>query len=334
MQTGNKRKKRILVVSGNQYRAIKMHGITKRFSESVEFIYGPGCVLCSGNKDFFHRLVAISKQENVIIATGDNYLKIPGNGSTLEKERRKGREIRTVYTINDVLLLAKHKRRDKIVFPALGFETMAAATAAAILQAKVAGLFNFTVLNGHRPLLDLVASVLPFVKTDALLFSPYDVTVLGTGVVETFVSKNKMPAAIPGDEPEQLHRAIKYLEKQDSPGMYVDPQFILKAEGEIKSQQLINEVFETVNGDEKDIFKTPYYSIASMYTLHDAEKRLPATHYQTRETACPCHDIIKGKSTPFQCRYFKKECNPLNPLGPCMASREGLCQIEFLYAKE
>ncbi len=325
----------ILVVSGSQFRAIKRQGIHKKFAGSVRFVYGPGCVLCSSPARYFDKLIRISREEKTIVATGPNYLKIPGNGSTLEKERQQGGEIRTVYTLQDVLLLAKHKRRHKIVFPALGFETMAAATAATVLQAKVAGLFNFTVLNYHRPLLPLVERFLLSRKNiNAVLFSAYDVTVTGTGILKSFAKKNNLKAAVTGEEGEQLAEAVEQLIKNNGIPLFTNKEYRLKPEGETKSQQLINEVFETLSNDSDDPFDSPYYVLSDQYALHDASKRFQKLHNEPAENGtkdCICGKIIKGEASVEQCSRFKKECTPLNPSGACMASPEGICQIEFLY---
>ena len=42
--------------------------------------------------------------------------------------------------------------------------------------------------------------------------------------------------------------------------------------------------------------------------------------------------ILSDKnSTPLQCKLFRKTCNLQNPVGVCMASREGTCAIYYKY---
>ncbi|MEG0641841.1 MAG: hypothetical protein RR515_04515, partial [Clostridium sp.] len=34
--------------------------------------------------------------------------------------------------------------------------------------------------------------------------------------------------------------------------------------------------------------------------------------------------------TPSSCKYFGYSCIPSSPIGPCMVSSEGACNIEFM----
>jgi hydrogenase expression/formation protein HypD len=34
---------------------------------------------------------------------------------------------------------------------------------------------------------------------------------------------------------------------------------------------------------------------------------------------------------PEECKLFKKECTPVNPIGACMVSKEGTCNIAYRY---
>jgi hydrogenase expression/formation protein HypD len=44
---------------------------------------------------------------------------------------------------------------------------------------------------------------------------------------------------------------------------------------------------------------------------------------------CRCRDVILGRVHPVDCPLFGKTCTPLNAVGPCMVSSEGVCGIWY-----
>jgi len=48
---------------------------------------------------------------------------------------------------------------------------------------------------------------------------------------------------------------------------------------------------------------------------------------------CKCGELLKGLAFPKECPLFGKRCNPSSPVGPCIVSIEGSCNIENRYAK-
>ncbi len=330
----------ILVVSGTQYRGFIQNGIDKLLPDNIKLVYGPGCVLCSLENGFIDLLVDISHREKVILTISPELLQARGSKSSLEEERKAGFDIRVMYTFQDILLLAKHKRRHKIVFPAIGFDTTAANTAAAVLQAKVAGLFNFTVLSRHRNLLETVMARLKIQNNiDAVIFSPQDIAVRGTKEFAALSEEKKINITVCGTEKSDLLQGLyatiqNIADKKNS--FWQQDKYELYSNGIEKSKLLINEVFsiEDIFYPGIGIIPAGGYNLNDTYTLHNAEKRLNLNKINvsnTVKTECICNEIIKGSKTPENCIFYKKQCNPLNPLGFCMASKEGLCNIEFLY---
>ena len=48
---------------------------------------------------------------------------------------------------------------------------------------------------------------------------------------------------------------------------------------------------------------------------------------------CICGPILRGLARPEDCKLFRNECNPLHPIGACMVSKEGTCNIAHRYSK-
>ena len=43
--------------------------------------------------------------------------------------------------------------------------------------------------------------------------------------------------------------------------------------------------------------------------------------------------ILRGLAIPEDCKLFRKACNPLHPIGACMVSKEGTCNIAHRYSR-
>ena len=76
-------------------------------------------------------------------------IRVPGARGSLEKARGLGADVRVIYSTLDAVALAQKMPEREVVLAAVGFETTAPATGAAILAAQKAGLRNFSVLASH-----------------------------------------------------------------------------------------------------------------------------------------------------------------------------------------
>ena len=48
---------------------------------------------------------------------------------------------------------------------------------------------------------------------------------------------------------------------------------------------------------------------------------------------CKCGEVLRGLVDPLDCPLFSTECTPTHPIGPCMVSVEGSCNIQHKYQK-
>jgi hydrogenase expression/formation protein HypD len=116
----------------------------------------------------------------------------------------------------------------------------------------------------------------------------------------------------------------------------VEIQYVraVKPEGNVRAQQMLDEVFEY--GDDwwrgLGVLKNSGLKIRSAYERHDAEKMIQVEVEETKEPkGCLCGEILRGVKKPVDCPLFGKACTPSNPIGSCMVSNEGSCQAYFLY---
>ena len=129
-------------VCGGHTSAIHRFGITSLIPPDIKLISGPGCPVCVTGKTFIDKAVACSRQENVIITTFGDLIRVPGSDSSLDMERAKGSDIRIVLSGLEALEIARMNPGKKIVFLGIGFETTAPGTAVTVISAEEKGIDN------------------------------------------------------------------------------------------------------------------------------------------------------------------------------------------------
>ena len=170
-------------------------------------------------------------------------------------------------------------------------------------------------------------------------------TIIGTKPYK----KLKARQVIAGFEQKDVLMAIYMLLKQVFEKRFVVENEYVRAvnpEGNIVAYKSIFEVFEPSDGDWRGFGIIPKtgLKIKNKYSKFDAKKKYknilnkidfsrsqkPITRLSGRQT-CICGEIIRGLKNPHQCSLFKKVCTPETPVGPCMVSCEGACNVEYRY---
>lgn len=318
--------------------SIQKFGLPYLLPETVELISGPGCPVCVTSRGFIDKAVAYSRLEDVIITTYGDLIRVPGSTSTLEKERGSGADIRIVYSILDALEIAKANPEKKVVFLGIGFETTAPSSAAGIIKARMAGIRNFYVYSAHKVMPPAMEQLIDEgVQIDGYIGPGHVSTITGKGIYEPIPEKYGLGVAISGFEPLDLMEAILMLVKQIENGdQKVEIQYTraVKPEGNIRAQQMLDEVFEY--GDDwwrgLGVLPKSGLKIRDTYSMHDSEKNIEVEVEPLIEPkGCICGDILRGVKKPKDCKLFAKGCTPSNPVGSCMVSNEGTCQAYYLY---
>ncbi len=332
----------IMAVCSGYKVTIQKHHLDRLLPAQIHIHHGAGCPACLSSPAFIDKLVEYSKRRNVIIATYSDLLGIPGSNSTLEKARTDGADISVIHSIMDALTLAKKNRRKRIVFPAVGFESAATSTAAGILQAKVAGIFNFHVLCDHKRMLPGMEAILQRneVPVDGFISSGRVAAGMGADYFRKISGKYHKPQAISGYEPEDVLEAILHLLKQiNNKTAMAENLFpsVVTGEGNPRSHQLLDEVFETDDAEWTGFgkIKGGGFKIKRAYRVHNAEEIFfdAKTPEPILPEGCLCGEIMRGVKVPADCRFFTKNCTPINAIGTCMYSEEGPCRVNFLFGR-
>ncbi len=330
----------IMEVCGGHTHAIFKFGLDQLLPEGLEFVHGPGCPVCVLPMGRIDSCLEIAAHPQVIFCTYGDAMRVPGrNGSMLDAKRR-GADIRVVYSPLDALTLAQQHPDREVVFFGLGFETTMPATALTLQQAKRLGLTNFTVFCQHITIIPTLRSLLqqPDVRIDGFLAPGHVSMVIGTTPYGFICSQFNKPLVVTGFEPlDILQGLVMLLEQRVSGRCAVENQYrrIVPDNGNLLAQQALAEVFVTKERSEwrgLGEIADSGVQLSPIYQDFDAERRF--TPQQQRVADDPrsrCGDVLTGRCKPDQCPLFGGECTPDNAFGALMVSSEGACAAYYLY---
>lgn len=328
----------LMEVCGGHTMSIQKFGIPSLLPETIKLISGPGCPVCVSSRAYIDQAIAYSRLSDVIITTYGDLIRVPGSTSSLDKEKAQGADVRIVYSILDALKIAKSNRRKKVIFLGIGFETTAPSSAAGVLNAQMAGLTNFYLYSSHKIMPPAMEALIDEgVNIDGYIAPGHVTTITGTAIYKNIPEKYGLACVVSGFEPVDLLKAILMLVNQienNDPKVEIAYARVVKPEGNIKAQQMLEEVFEL--GDDwwrgLGVLPKSGLKINEKYKLHDAEKMIPVEVEPTKEDkGCICGEILKGLKNPKDCKLFGKPCTPANPVGACMVSNEGSCHAYYRY---
>jgi len=332
---------RIMEVCGGHTMAIQRFGIPGLLPDNIELVSGPGCPVCVTSRSYIDKAVALSRQSNVIITTYGDLIRVPGSSSTLDKEKASGADVRIVYSILDALMIAKQNRQKKVVFLGIGFETTSPASAAGIIKAQMAGLFNFSVLSAHKIMPPPMAALIDEgVKIHGYICPGHVSTITGSHIYDFIPAKYGLGVVISGFEPLDLMQSIYMLVRQyesNTPSVEIQYSRAVKPEGNLKALDMLEEVFDLRTDWWRGLGELPQSGMAirEKYDDFDAEKLFQVDVEATKEDkGCICGEVLKGQKKPSDCKLFAKACHPGDPVGACMVSNEGACQAWYRYKRE
>lgn len=334
----SKKEIRLMEVCGGHTMAIQKFGIPALLPETIKLISGPGCPVCVSDRKFIDQIVAYSRLPNVIITTYGDLIRVPGSSSSLNEEKAAGRDIRIVYSVLDALKIAEENPNKTIVFPGIGFETTAPASAAGILNAEKRGIKNFLVYSSHKIMPPAMAALIDEgVNLHGYIAPGHVSTITGTLIYADIPAKYNLGCVISGFEPVDLMQSVLMLTKQiesGNPKVEIQYKRVVRPEGNIIAQKMMGQVFELRPDWWRGLGVLPAsgLGIRKEFSAFDAEKQLHVEVEPTKEDkGCICGEILKGLKSPKDCKLFAKGCNPSDPVGACMVSNEGACHAYYKY---
>ena len=336
----SKKRLKIMEVCGGHTMAIHKNGIHKLIGDNIKLISGPGCPVCVTSVEDIDMVLALSRIEGLVICTFGDLFNVPGTGSlTLDKQRAEGADIRIVYSVRDVITLAKEEREKKFVFISIGFETTAPTAAAAIIQADQDGLDNFYILSLNKTMPRALKAILEDSRTDidGLICPGHVSTIAGTDMYNFIVDKLRIPCCVTGFEPSDILTSIYILtelaEKNQAKLVNAYKRAV-KAQGNEKALSIMEKVFKPSDVQWRGLGNIPDSGLAlkDEYSRFDVLNTFKIDRpISISEKDCICGDILRGAKVPSDCKLFRNICTPSNPRGACMVSSEGSCAAAHRY---
>jgi len=330
-------------VCGTHQDTLVKHGLDALLKKcGIEIGQGPGCPVCVTTQKEIEEMLLLAKKGNIVTTFGD-MMRVPGEKHSLQSMRAEGFDVRTVYGIEDAVYIAEKNKNKDVVFMAVGFETTAPTTASVLLKNPPS---NFSVLSCHRLIPPALKAILDMgeIKIDGLIQPGHVSTIIGTKPYE-FISKDyKVPQVVAGFEPLDLLMGVWMLVEQIQHGTAtVNNEYIraVNEDGNVKAKKAIDEVFEPVNKKWRGfpVISQSGLDLRKQFKIYDARKKYDneledLKNKEFKEpNGCKCGELLRGLLSPKDCPLFGTRCRPDSPVGPCMVSIEGSCNIEYRYKK-
>jgi|TARA_R110002033_G_scaffold20278_5_gene51361 hydrogenase expression/formation protein HypD len=332
----------IMEVCGGHTHTIMKYGLPQLLPSNINFVHGPGCPVCVMPKERIDHAYILSLQEDVILVTLGDMIKVPGSRGSLQDARSKGADVRFVYSPLDTIKIANENPNKKIIFFAIGFETTTPMTAALlehVTKSEVKNiLFHINHITVPEPMRALLDS--SDCKIDAFIGPSHVSVITGSKIYEEFVVDYKKPVVVSGFEPVDVMQSILSIIKQFNENrcdLELQYSRAVTYDGNLRAQELNNKFFTKAEqfrwrglGDIKD----SSYKLRDEYASIDAEiiyKDILPNEKIDDHKLCICGSIMRGVAKPNDCKVFGTACKPSSPLGSCMVSSEGACSAYYKY---
>ncbi len=337
----------IMEVCGGHTHTIMKYGLLQLLPQNIRFIHGPGCPVCIMPKERIDHAYILATQEDVILCTLGDMIKVPGSKGSLQDARSQGADVRFVYSPLDVLKIARENPDKRVIFFAIGFETTTPMTAALLQKAIEEGIENLLLHVNHVTVPEVMRELIDSRdehidsynnQIDAFLGPSHVSVMAGSKIYEEFPTRYGRPVVVAGFEPVDVMEGVLMLVRQFNEGRCeVEIQYkrSVTREGNRKAQEMIDRYFI-----KRDLFKwrglgnipKSAWRLREEYGAYDAERvyELPKEEIEDHKL-CICGDILRGMAKPTECQVFGTACTPAKPLGSCMVSSEGACAAYYKY---
>ena len=162
-------------------------------------------------------------------------------------------------------------------------------------------------------------------------------TIIGSYPYQFIPDNYGIACVVSGFEPLDILLCIDMLVNQIEAEQYkveIAYRRGVKPEGNKQAKLLMDTVFEVSEANWRGIGVVPLSGLRlrKRYERFDAEKNFDINPGPSSEAkGCICGSILRGVSTPLDCKLFGHSCTPEHPLGPCMVSAEGSCATYYHY---
>ncbi|WP_010479818.1 hydrogenase formation protein HypD [Thermococcus zilligii] len=335
---------RFMHVCGTHEDTVTRSGIRSLLPENVKIVSGPGCPVCITPVEDIVKMREIMKEayaegDRMILTTFGDMYRIPTPLGSFADLKGEGYDVRIVYSIFDAYKIAKENPDRTVVHFSPGFETTAAPAAGMLNAVVEEKLENFRIYSVHRLTPPAVeALVKQGTRFHGLIDPGHVSTIIGVKGWEYLTTDYGIPQVIAGFEPVDVLIGILMLIRMVKSGevkILNEYTRAVKYEGNVTAQRLMEKFFEVRDAKWRALGVIPESGLELKGEWRELEIR---TYYNPEvprlpdlEKGCLCGAVLRGLAMPTDCPHFGKACTPRSPVGPCMVSYEGTCQIFYKY---
>lgn len=337
LKSYNNKDIRLMEICGTHTASIAENAIQSIISDKIHLISGPGCPVCVTVSSYVDRLCELALQDDNVIVTFGDMIRVPGRKYALKDIKSQGADIRMVYSPMQALDFARREPDKTFIFAAVGFETTTPIYALLIDRAikdKISNIKLLTALKTMPAVVDRLCG--NGADIDGFIAPGHVCAVTGAEAFLPLAKKYNIPFAVSGFEAEEILSAIyalvKTIDKGEGLGTVMNLyKSVVRQERNEKAFDVVNKYFVPCSASWRGLGKIE----SSGLVLRDEYSRFDAgsadlTADFSKSKGCMCGEIITGKKTPSECPLFKKVCTPENPMGACMVSGEGTCFNLFI----
>ena len=285
------------------------------------------------------RVLALARLPEVTLVTFGDLIRVPASRGTLAAERAAGADVRVVYSPRDAVRIAAEEPGRQVVFAGIGFETTAPTTAAALLEARAAGLTNFSLLSLHKTMPLPLRALLDLGETpiSGFLLPGHVSVITGTALLRVpGRASTASPAWWPGSRRATCSRRCSCWCACLSREIAIQYTRAVRPEGNVVAQRLLEQVFEPSDADWRGLGVIPGSGLALREEFAGVDAGAPVR----RSTRGP---TLEPRGLPLRRGAARRHrpgrlplcsaarCTPEDPVGACMVSSEGACAARYRY---
>ena len=325
---------KIMEVCGTHTSSIFKNGIRSLISPKIELISGPGCPVCVTSSAYIDKLVEYSIGENCCVLTFGDMMKVKGDKLSLTEAGALGAKVKVLYSPLDAIKVAMENRNKQFVFAAVGFETTTPIYALLIEEITKNKIDNLKILTSLKTMIPALSFICENEEEiDAFLCPGHVSVITGCDIYRELSEKYNKPFVVAGFEGEHILAAIYEIIRQiqnkqcSMKNMYTNA---VSEEGNTKALEIMNKYFEVSDDYWRGIgtIEKSALRLKPEFAAFDAGSSFDG-YVDTMPKGCRCKDVILGRIHPVDCPLFGEKCTPLNAVGPCMVSTEGVCGIWY-----
>ncbi len=326
---------KIMHVCGTHEDTVTRFGLRNLMPKGLQLVAGPGCPVCVTPASVIDSAIELAKEGVRIFTYGDLY-RVPGNKESLSSAKSSyGCDVKIVYGFKDAVNSFDGKES---VFLGVGFETTAPTTATMMARGKVPKAMSL--LSAYRltaPGLDhaMLLHKERGIPLRGVIAPGHVSSIIGAKAWSYLADHYGLPVVVAGFEPLDYVLAVLEILRQIKEGearLVNEYRRVVTWDGNVKAWNYVMKAFSVVDAYWRGIgvLKNSGLNLKGEFSPLDAVRKYSLSLRDEQNdlpTGCRCAEITLGLAVPTDCPHFNKSCTTSHPLGPCMVSREGTCNV-------